>query len=38
MNAAQMEDEYIITIRDVTAMTKVLANAEKTGGLTKTKT
>ncbi len=37
MNAAQMEDEYIITIRDVTAMTKVLANAEKTGRLNKDK-
>lgn len=37
MNAAQAEEDYIITIRDVTAMTKVLANAEKTGRLNKDK-
>lgn len=37
MNASLMEDQYIITIRDVTAMTKVLANAEKTGRLNKDK-
>ena len=37
MNASQYEDQYIITIRDVTAMTKVLANAEKTGKLNKDK-
>lgn len=37
LNATLMEDQYIITIRDVTAMTKVLANAEKTGKLNKDK-
>ena len=37
MNASQYEDQFIITIRDVTAMTKVLANAEKTGRLNKDK-
>lgn len=37
LNASQMEDQFIVTIRDVTAMTKVLANAEKTGRLNKDK-
>lgn len=37
MNASQIEDQFIITVRDVTAMTKVLANAEKTGRLNKDK-
>lgn len=37
MNSSMFEDQYIITIRDVTAMTKVLANAEKTGRLNKDK-
>lgn len=37
LNASPFEDKLIITIRDVTAMTKVLANAEKTGQLNKEK-
>ena len=37
LNASLMEDRFIVTIRDVTAMTKVLANAEKTGKLNKDK-
>ena len=37
MNSSLIEDQYVITIRDVTAMTKVLANAEKTGRLNKDK-
>lgn len=37
LNAIQMDDDFIITIRDVTAMTKVLTNAEKTGRLNKDK-
>ena len=37
LNASLMEDQFIVTIRDVTAMTKVLANAEKTGRLNKDK-
>lgn len=37
MNSTQYEDQFLITIRDVTAMTKVLANAEKTGQLNKDK-
>ena len=37
LNASQLEDQFLITIRDVTAMTKVLANAEKTGQLNKDK-
>ncbi len=37
LNASLMEDQFIVTIRDVTAMTKVLANAEKTGKLNKDK-
>lgn len=37
MNVCLFEDRYIITVRDVTAMTKVLANAEKTGRLNKDK-
>ena len=37
MNASQVEDQLVITVRDVTAMTKVLANAEKTGRLNKDK-
>lgn len=37
LNATLNEDEYILTVRDVTAMTKVLANAEKTGRLNKDK-
>ena len=37
MNSSQYEDQFLVTIRDVTAMTKVLANAEKTGKLNKDK-
>jgi len=37
MNAVLIEDQHVITIRDVTTMTKVLANAEKTGRLNKDK-
>lgn len=37
LNASPFEDKLIITIRDVTAMTKILANAEKTGQLNKEK-
>ena len=37
MNASMLEDQFIVTVRDVTAMTKVLANAEKTGRLNKDK-
>ena len=37
LNASMYEDQFIVTVRDVTAMTKVLANAEKTGRLNKDK-
>lgn len=37
LNATLFEDMYFITIRDVTAMTNVLINAEKTGRLNKDK-
>ena len=37
MNARKYIDQYFITIRDITAMTNVLANAEKTGRLNKEK-
>lgn len=37
LNATLMDDEFFITIRDVTAMTNVLINAEKTGRLNKDK-
>ncbi len=37
LNASLYEDQFIITVRDVTAMTKVLAEAEKTGRLNKDK-
>ena len=37
LNATLLDDEYIVTVRDVTAMTNVLANAEKTGRLNKDK-
>lgn len=37
MNAALLDDQYFITIRDVTAMTTVLVNAERTGRLNKDK-
>ncbi len=37
LNATLLDDEYLITIRDVTAMTNVLVNAEKTGRLNKDK-
>ncbi len=37
LNATLLDDEYLITIRDVTAMTNVLINAEKTGRLNKDK-
>ncbi len=37
MNAKKYIDQYFITIRDITAMTNVLANAEKTGRLNKEK-
>lgn len=33
LNATLLDDEYLITIRDTTAMTNVLSNAEKTGKL-----
>lgn len=37
MNAKKYIEQYFITIRDITAMTNVLANAEKTGRLNKEK-
>ncbi len=37
MNAALLDEQYFITIRDVTAMTTVLVNAERTGRLNKDK-
>ena len=37
MNAKKYIDQYFITIRDITAMTNILANAEKTGRLNKEK-
>jgi len=37
MNAKKYIDQYFITIRDITAMTNVLKNAEKTGRLNKEK-
>lgn len=37
MNAKKYIEQYFITIRDVTAMTNVLANAERTGRLNKEK-
>ena len=37
MNAKRYIEQYFITIRDVTAMTNVLANAERTGRLNKEK-
>lgn len=37
LNASLVDDSYYITIRDVTAMTNVLINAEKTGRLNKDK-
>lgn len=37
MNAKKYIEQFFITIRDVTAMTSVLANAEKTGRLNKEK-
>ncbi|MBS6603530.1 MAG: hypothetical protein KH301_07235 [Brachyspira sp.] len=37
LNATLLDDEYFITVRDVTAMTNVLVNAEKTGRLNKDK-
>ena len=37
MNAKKFIDQYFITIRDITAMTNVLAKAEKTGRLNKEK-
>lgn len=37
LNATLIDDMYFITIRDVTAMTNVLINAEKTGRLNKDK-
>ena len=37
MNAKKYIDQYFITIRDITAMTNVLANAERTGRLNKEK-
>ena len=37
MNARKYIEQYFITIRDITAMTNVLANAEKTGRLNKEK-
>ena len=37
MNAKKYIDQYFVTIRDITAMTNVLANAERTGRLNKEK-
>lgn len=37
MNAKKYIEQYFVTIRDITAMTNVLANAEKTGRLNKEK-
>ena len=37
MNAKKYIEQYFITIRDITAMTNVLANAERTGRLNKEK-
>jgi len=37
MNAKKYIDQFFVTIRDITAMTNVLANAEKTGRLNKEK-
>lgn len=37
MNAKRYIEQYFITIRDITAITNVLANAEKTGKLNKEK-
>lgn len=37
MNARKYLEQYFITIRDITAMTNVLVNAEKTGRLNKEK-
>lgn len=37
LNSTLNEDQHLVTVRDVTAMTKVLANAEKTGRLNKDK-
>ena len=37
MNVKKYIDQYFVTIRDVTAMTNVLANAERTGRLNKEK-
>ena len=37
MNAKKYVEQYFITIRDITAMTNVLANAERTGRLNKEK-
>lgn len=37
MNAKKYIDQYFVTIRDITAMTNVLSNAEKTGRLNKEK-
>lgn len=37
LNASLIDDQYYITIRDVTAMTNVLVNAERTGRLNKDK-
>lgn len=37
LNATLLDDAYIITVRDVTAMTNVLVNAEKTGRLNRDK-
>lgn len=37
LNATLLDDEYLITIRDVTSMTNVLLNAEKTGKMNKDK-
>jgi signal transduction histidine kinase len=37
MNAKRYIEQYFITIRDITAMTNVLANAERTGRLNKEK-
>ena len=37
MNASLIDEDYFITVRDVTAMTNVLVNAERTGRLNKDK-
>ena len=37
LSATMLDDCYLVTVRDVTAMTNVMVNAEKTGKLNKDK-